>query len=864
MNKQWSKKMKQDKGISLAALLITIIVLIIVMAITYNYFTADDSTIKVAKDLQANVKGAISSTQEEINSVVSDVENDSKKDEDSPVINNIKLTSRMDSIRIEVDANDKGSGVYNYTYEVIEIEGNTPAGKKTTIYYDCTISNLKANTQYKVIVTVSDKAGNTSNKEQTIYTKTGKPNIVVDRVYAKKDESIHIQVSGGSATSYKYKLNNGAWKDCDQYGKATINANDTQDGIYEVKAVAVGKDGEYGEIVSDSVNIIIDKIAPTITVKSNKNIITLTASDEVSKISQYGLADTNKNKIQTNNVESTSNIKKDIQINEGEYLVWVQDNAGNIGYEKVAYITPEAEIVGKSEYTKLEEAISKASSGDTIKILKEIKRENPISIDDKTITLNLNNHSITNQVGDVIQTSGNVTITGGKIESTNGTAIKTTKGTLTLGNNSDSTVADQNTPEIIGNKYGVYVEDGAQFNYYDGKISGVSAITGTTQNIPSIEGTTIDSDITGEKISSKLVTKESYTIGSTVQITVNVTGISKGIKGIQGNLTYDRDVLKYVSCSSDKANWDITQYNDDEGIFIAEIGEGYEKDESKYIKDQSTDLVTFTFNMKENADLGSSEVTLTDVKGTDPSFTTIKGTGSAVGFNINEENYDYYNEIVKNKPNGYSVVVTQYDTKTQKETVQLRATDEIEAKVLQKNYSNVSLAIDGVKANSGERKTIIVLEKSDITASNTITIPADKKIKIRDNANKAVTLNANIVNNGTLEILSGTIQSSTGNTIENTGSLEVTGGKIVSNSGIAINGTSGTLIIGNDDGKVNSTSPSISGKTYGIYASEFDFYDGVIRGNKAYSGKIVGKPTGYKAWLVVSSGGEELSLSKLN
>ena len=90
------------------------------------------------------------------------------------------------------------------------------------------------------------------------------------------------------------------------------------------------------------------------------------------------------------------------------------------------------------------------------------------------------------------------------------------------------------------------------------------------------------------------------------------------------------------------------------------------------------------------------------------------------------------------------------------------------------------------------------------------------------------------------------------------GRLEITGGTITSNSTYSDNATgsgpsgvqnAGTLIIGNEDGNIDTTSPVIQGKIYGINSStNYSFYDGVVKGITAATNddtKITGRESGY-------------------
>ena len=70
----------------------------------------------------------------------------------------------------------------------------------------------------------------------------------------------------------------------------------------------------------------------------------------------------------------------------------------------------------------------------------------------------------------------------------------------------------------------------------------------------------------------------------------------------------------------------------------------------------------------------------------------------------------------------------------------------------------------------------------------------------------------------------------------NNGTLSITGGTIISNNSSAVVQESGTLFIGTKDGTSTNSTPTIQGRTYGVYnfngtsVTDFSFYDGSIKG----------------------------------
>lgn len=94
------------------------------------------------------------------------------------------------------------------------------------------------------------------------------------------------------------------------------------------------------------------------------------------------------------------------------------------------------------------------------------------------------------------------------------------------------------------------------------------------------------------------------------------------------------------------------------------------------------------------------------------------------------------------------------------------------------------------------------------------------------------------------------------------GSITITGGSIISDKHSAVQNVAGTLIIGNNDGTISTTSPMLRGGTYAVNNSNvitiskppatitttaFSFYDGILKsaGSLIYDSTLVTKPGGY-------------------
>ncbi len=224
------------------------------------------------------------------------------------------------------------------------------------------------------------------------------------------------------------------------------------------------------------------------------------------------------------------------------------------------------------------------------------------------------------------------------------------------------------------------------------------------------------------------------------------------------------------------------------------------------------------------------------------------------------------------------------------------------AKIGNTRYQTLQAAVNAVP-NDGTETTINVLKDT----SESVTVNAGKNITLNLNGNTVSNSgNTNvIINNGTIRMSNGTIRTSvaqgainnnsgatfimtggsvigsgrqaiyndggrleiSGNAVLrttsseraavqnlNSGTLIITGGTIESTrfSGVK---NAATMTIGTKDGNVSTTSPSITGKPYGVESStNFNFYDGIVKGETLAfdnESKIVDKETGK---LVVHSG----------
>ncbi len=145
--------------------------------------------------------------------------------------------------------------------------------------------------------------------------------------------------------------------------------------------------------------------------------------------------------------------------------------------------------------------------------------------------------------------------------------------------------------------------------------------------------------------------------------------------------------------------------------------------------------------------------------------------------------------------------------------------------------------------NGGDIKELISSYKLDMTGGTI------ERLENNNNSNAIISDGniTSIMNRGILNISNVTINADTSFAIENLGTLKITGGNIVSKNNVAIKNTKMLTIGNDDDNEVNTTTPYIEGKSYGVdNTSTFNFYDGEINGEISIGGTVNQVPEGYE------------------
>ena len=168
--------------------------------------------------------------------------------------------------------------------------------------------------------------------------------------------------------------------------------------------------------------------------------------------------------------------------------------------------------------------------------------------------------------------------------------------------------------------------------------------------------------------------------------------------------------------------------------------------------------------------------------------------------------------------------------------------DEIDyvARIGSNYYTKLQLAVNNVPKNNTATSIVLlkdVAEYVEVSASQNIVFDLSG-ITLSNSGNSPI-----FENYGAITITNGLIYTTASQGAINVnagGSLVMSGGSIVSTNFSGVNNVSGKMFIGTKDGSVDTSTPIIIGKEYGLLNSAtFKFYDGTIKGiTGAISGSV--------------------------
>lgn len=378
-------------------------------------------------------------------------------------------------------------------------------------------------------------------------------------------------------------------------------------------------------------------------------------------------------------------------------------------------------------------------------------------------------------------------ISGGTIVGLNNQAISN-QGTMTIGTEDGN--VNINTPVFIGQTYGI--KSSTNFGFYDGIMKGktaaiddVSKITGKETGYNIVNGVeTIEGQQykTGYLAISKIVTFDPN--GGTVGETTRGVEVGKAI----GELP--------------RPTWVGYKFD---GWFTESTG-GTQITENEIITDDVTYYAHWTetnaaeVNGRTYKTLASA-INSVPTDGTETVIKIINDTSENVTIKAGQNIVFDIEGCTLSNTNTNAVITNNGTVTITNGTV---ASDSPKTSAINNN-SGARLYVNGGRiVATGDRQAIYndkgyVEISGDSYLSSAITASGDR----------------------------GTVQNQAGST------MVITGGTIVSTTSHALY-NQGTLTIGVEDGNIDVTTPSFTGKTYGIKSTtNFDYYDGIFKGQTA-------------------------------
>lgn len=164
--------LKENSGITLVALVVTIIVLLILAGITINLVAGKEGLVTTAQGIKANIETAEAEGQAKINSLQqAEYTEDGAvimNDEDAPTINSLEVTDITNSsFTVKVNVTETGSGLAKIEYSIDDGEHYvTPDNSRAKAYTFGDVTPILK--EYKVKVKATDVNNNSSYASKTI------------------------------------------------------------------------------------------------------------------------------------------------------------------------------------------------------------------------------------------------------------------------------------------------------------------------------------------------------------------------------------------------------------------------------------------------------------------------------------------------------------------------------------------------------------------------------------------------------------------------------------------------------------------------------------------------------------------------
>ena len=680
--------------------------------------------------------------------------------------------------------------------------------------------------------------------------------------WTNQDLTVKIYYPKGTADENKLvKLDDGTYKN--YTGEFTINKSTT--------ITAKIRDGKEKEA-----NAKIDKTSPTYTTDPIVTAFPIPANSNVADINvSINASDTDSglNKLEYAFMEDTSTptsyteIQNDEPLTfkskpQGTYYLWlrIEDNVGNITNEKVELnVVDYVAKIGDTYYVTLQDAINACPTNGTatqIDVIKSITyRPNTVVPSGVNATINLNGYSITG-TGTLIENNGTLTIIDtntantGEITSTDGTVIQN-NGTFTLGANDG--IVNQTSPVLTGEN--MVINSSGTFNFYDGALIAYKAIEGNISSQPDEYSVISKKQGDKERVYLGVLAESAARIDKWFYNTLEeaIADCPENAGDQKTTITVLRDLSLTTKATIDNGKNVIIDLN---GHSITNTISDYVIENSSTLEIlDSTETKTGSINgVNYSTVLNNRDANLTISSGT----ISLSKSGTS--------SYNYYSSV---RNEGEFLLKDNGIIQTTQSSYTYAVYNNGNMTTSGGNITNTNgIAIYNTNdENSGKLETNGVTIKSATgiynNSYNTMLI---NDVEIEVSSNSVNTYGIYNKNVGTINFNNGTITSTSSDDESHgiynysTGAINIKSGTITAKAGSSAtaygiyNNSTGTINIGEDNGIINQTSPSITGllnyssesyTSYGLYNMEgiLNFYDGTITGNEFSEGTITQIPS---------------------
>ena len=267
--------LKENSGITLVALVVTIIVLLILAGITINLVAGKEGLVTTVKAIRANIETAEAEGQAKINSLQqAEYTEDGAvimNDEDAPTINSLEVTDITNSsFTVKVNVTETGSGLAKIEYSIDDGEHYvTPDNSRAKAYTFGDVTLILK--EYKVKVKATDVNNNSSYASKTI--EKCKIGDYVNYTYDKTDKDGNSLTYSLLSTQSGYSSNQTIEQSSETLQWRILNINEKAGTIDLVSATSTSNDVYFnGALGYNNGVYLLNEICATLYSNSSKGI----------------------------------------------------------------------------------------------------------------------------------------------------------------------------------------------------------------------------------------------------------------------------------------------------------------------------------------------------------------------------------------------------------------------------------------------------------------------------------------------------------------------------------------------------------------------------------------------------------------